>query len=100
MGSGACEALGVKSFVEELPYDIELKVKMRSDSAAALSSQARLGLGKLKHLHLKHMFLQGLLREGRSVMEKISRMENNSDLGTKYLERAVFEKHRDAVGLV
>lgn len=99
MGSGACEASGVKSFVEELPYDIELRVKMRSDIAAALLSQARLHLGKLRHVHLKHISLQGLVREGRLVTEKISGVENSSDLGTKYLERAIFEKHRGAVRL-
>ena len=72
---------------------------MHSDSSAGISSQARLGLGKLKHVHLRHMFLQGLLRDGRLVTSKVHGLENSSDLGTKYLERGLFEKHRAAVGM-
>ena len=67
MGSGACEGLMVKSFLQELLDGELVSLELYSDSTAGLSSQSRLGLGKLKHVHLRHMFMQGLLREGRLV---------------------------------
>ena len=100
MGSGACEGLLVKSFLEELLPGTTVPLELLSDSSAGLSSQNRLGLGKLKHVHLKFMFLQGLLREGRLQTSKVWGTENSSDLGTKYLDRGEFEKHRAAAGLV
>ena len=43
--------------------------------------------------------MQQLVKEGRVKLRKIPGEENSSDLGTKYLERLTFEKHRCAAGL-
>ena len=89
----------MKSFMEELLPNEVVELELYSDSSAGLSSQNRLGLGKIKHVHLKHMFVQGLIREGRLVSYKVDGYSNSSDLGTKYLERTDFERHRAATGL-
>ena len=52
----------MKSFVEEA-LDENCKVEMLSDSAAKLLPQVRSGMGKLKHLHMRFLSVQGLLRE-------------------------------------
>ncbi|CAK0861473.1 unnamed protein product, partial [Prorocentrum cordatum] len=99
MGSGACEGLFVKSFPEELFPGQQVSLQLESGSSAGISYQSRHVLGKLKHVHLRHVFVQGLLREGRLVIHEIPTADNSSDLGTKYLEKSAFEKHRWAVGL-
>ena len=53
----------------------------------------------MKHVELRHMFMQQLVKEKRMKLRKIPGEENSSDLGTKYLERVTFEKHRRAAGL-
>ena len=53
----------------------------------------------MKHVELRHMFMQQLVKEKRIAMKKIPGEENSSDLGTKYLDRPTFEKHRRAAGL-
>ena len=57
-------------------------------------------MGRMKHIELKFLFIQSLVKEGRVAISKIPGESNSSDLGTKYLERTVFEKHRKAAGLV
>eukprot|EP00959_Pyramimonas_sp_CCMP1952_P271977 5686593-Pyramimonas_sp.AAC.1 len=81
MGSGACEGLFVKSFLEELFPGQRVSLQLESDSSAGIPFQSRLCLGKLKHVHLRHMFVQGLLREGRLVIPKIPTAGDSSDLG-------------------
>ena len=78
----------------------EVSLDVFSDSSAAISSQSRVGLGRLKHVHLKHMFVQGHVKEDRLQLRKIGTADNSSDLGTKHLDQEASEKHRLAAGLV
>jgi hypothetical protein len=99
LGTGTCEGLLIQSLIRELPIDMEVEMTVESDSSAAISSQLRGGLGRMKHVELRHMFMQQLVKEKRMKLRKIPGEENSSDLGTKYLERVTFEKHRHAAGL-
>ena len=100
MGSGTCEAVFVKTILQEIPEEPSVEVILESDSQAAISSQLRPGMGKMKHVELKYMFMQQMIKEGKVKIKKILGTENSSDLGTKYLERRDFEKHRAAAGLM
>ena len=99
MGTGTCEGLLIQSMIRELPIGMEVEMTVESDSSAAISSQLRGGMGRMKHVELRHMFMQQLVKEKRISMQKIPGEENSSDLGTKYLDRPTFEKHRRAAGL-
>ena len=99
MGTGACEGPLIQSMINEMPLDMKVTMTVESDSSAAISSQLRGGMGRMKHVELRHMFMQQLVKEKRMKLRKISGEENSSDLGTKYLERLTFEKHRRAAGL-
>jgi hypothetical protein len=99
LGTGTCEGLLIQSLIRELPIDMEVEMTVESDSSAAISSQLRGGLGRMKHVELRHMFMQQLVKEKRMKLRKIPGEDNSSDLGTKYLERVTFEKHRHAAGL-
>ena len=99
MGTGTCEGLLIQSMIRELPIGMEVEMTVESDSSAAISSQLRGGMGRMKHVELRHMFMQQLVKEKRISMQKIPGEENSSDLGTKYLDRPTFEKHRRAAGV-
>ena len=63
----------------------EVKVKLHVDSSAAMGTIQRAGFGRMKHLQIRHLFLQDLLRMKVFSLHKISTKMNPADLGTKKL---------------
>ena len=57
---GTVEALGLAATAEELGFTFQLAPRVGSDSSAARSVASRHGLGKLKHLELKHLWVHAL----------------------------------------
>ena len=60
-------------------------MKLHVDSSAAMGTIQRAGFGRMKHLQIRHLFLQGLLRMKVFSLHKISTKMNPADLGTKKL---------------
>ena len=50
----------------------------------------------MKHILIKYMFLQQLQRNKVLTISKVPGVSNSPDIGTKYLEKALFEKQRQA----
>ena len=63
----------------------EVKMKLHVDSSAAMGTIQRAGFGRMKHLQIRHLFLQDLLRMKVFSLHKISTKMNPADLGTKKL---------------
>jgi hypothetical protein len=70
-----------------------------TDSSAAKGMAQRLGVGKVKHLQVKYLWLQALLDNEKAKMNKIDGTKNTGDLMTKYLEPGVMQKHMLKMGL-
>ena len=73
---GAVEALGLAATAEELGFTFRWVPRLGSDSNAARGAAGRHGLGKLKHLELKFLWLQATLRQGRLVLVRQPGEEN------------------------
>ena len=101
LSSGGAEGLGLRSLLLEMGIMTEpVNVLLYSDSTGAISAQSRLGLGKLmKHVEIRHLFLQELVKQKRITIEKISTHHNVSDMLTKYLAGDVLAKHARSAGL-
>ena len=54
-----------------------------SASSAGVSSQCRLGLGRMKHIQIKFLFLQQLVKDNVLKLKKIATLNNSAHLGTK-----------------
>ncbi len=54
----------------------------------------------MKHVELRQTLAQQTIKDGRANAREIWGTEDSSDLGTKYLERKDFEKHRAAAGAI
>ena len=66
MGTCAAESLGPKSMLTEMSLEVGVEIGIEQDSATAISSMSCLGFGKLvKHVQIKYLFLQELVRLGR-----------------------------------
>ena len=56
-----------------------------SDSSAGRGVCKRRGVGKIKHMEVKHLWVQELVAEGKLQMATIDTTLNTADLGTKFL---------------
>ena len=65
--------------------DLDVRQRLFLDSSSAKFVVQRSGVGKLKHVEIKHMFLQQLLRQGIFTIHKIPTRVNPADLNTKKL---------------
>ena len=77
----ASEALGMKSIMHDLGWDC--KIRLLVDSSAAKSIASRTGLGKLRHLETKFLWLQECVRRGKVVLSKVRGDMNPADVRTK-----------------
>ena len=65
--------------------DISNVIQLGADSSAAKSFVNRRGLGKMRHLEIRDLWLQREVAEGRLEVSKIPGEKNPADLMTKIL---------------
>ena len=87
---GSSEALHIQQLLAWLGDPRRLEVF--SDSAAARSILSRLGVGKVRHLQVKLLWVQRLVNSGQVLVSKVLGTENVADIGTKPLAASAFEK--------
>ena len=58
-----------------------------TDSSSAKAFASTRGLGRMRHLEVKDLWLQGLVENGRSKLQKVRGDVNPADVMTKYLDR-------------
>jgi hypothetical protein len=63
----------------------EVRVKLHIDSSAVMGTIQREGFGRMKHIQIRHLFLEDLLRMKTFSLLKVSTKMNPADLGTKKL---------------
>jgi hypothetical protein len=85
MVEGTSRCLGLRSMLLELGIDVQGPIQLHSDSAAARSFASRRGLGKMRHLETRHLWLQAEVTGQRVVLRRVPGEENPADLLTKYL---------------
>ena len=78
---GACEGLGVQALL--LDMGIEAKVRVHVDSTVAKSIAGKTGLGRIRHMDVRILWLQDACREGRVNIFKVCGLKNPADVLTK-----------------
>ena len=74
-------------------WGIEMKLQVHTDSAAALGTCSRLGLGKSRHVQTRYLWIQEKLANGQFELFKIDTKINTADLLTKSLSTESAEQH-------
>ena len=93
-------AKGLRSLAVEVGFvDLENVVHIGTDSSAAKSFVGRQGLGKMKHLEIRDLWLQKEVHDGKVVVHKVLGTENPSDLGTKILNAAEITERLEGMSL-
>ena len=77
----SAEGLGIQSLMRGL--GIEVKVRVWLDASAAKSIAPRAGLGRVRHLETKFLWLQSAVSSKRVELRKIRGEENPADILTK-----------------
>jgi hypothetical protein len=80
---GAAEGLAVRSLVQDFGRDCALRIHV--DSSAAIGICRRTGVGKVRHLDTRLLWIQELVRDGTLEVIKIAGIINPADLMTKHL---------------
>jgi len=94
--SGSAEGLAMQAMAEELGW--KLKVRVWTDSSGAKSAVSRRGLGKMRHIELKYLWIQEAVQRKRIYMRKILGKINPADHLTKPQGRKEFEVLLKGVG--
>jgi len=77
----AAEGLGMQSVMQDLGW--KMRVRLWVDSSAAKSIASRVGLGRVRHLEVKFLWLQEVVRDRRLEVRKVHGAENPADVLTK-----------------
>ena len=86
MVEGVTRAKGLRTLAYELGFrSLRNVVKLGTDSSAAKSFVNRRGLGKMRHLQIRDLWLQEEVENGRLEVHKVKGDQNPADLMTKVL---------------
>ena len=80
---GVQRSLGVQTMLAEL--GVVVKIIVYTDSSAAKSFASQRGLGRMRHMEVRKLWLQEEVRQGRVRLAKVRGDANPADLLTKYL---------------
>ena len=90
------ELIGIKSMMHDWGRD--KSGTLYADSTAALGIAKRKGAGKLRHININTLWIQGVQEKEGVEYHKVLGTENPADLMTKYLTRDVVDKHMSTLG--
>ena len=94
---GLIRALYVRNLLKQ--QGVELKIRIFSDSSAAIGHSRRQGNGKrMRHLEVHDMYIQQILKDGAAEICKINGTDNPADLFTKHLSRELIIKNMSRLG--
>ena len=77
----AAEALGIQALMRDM--GIEIRIRLWVDAEAAKGIASRCGLGKVRHLETKLLWLQEAISKKKLELKKIWGAANPGDLATK-----------------
>ena len=80
---GASEAIGIRSLLEDFGHVCGIEVC--TDAAAAVGACKRTGVGRIRHLDTRLLWVQDKVRSKEIMLSRIPGAENPADLMTKFL---------------
>jgi hypothetical protein len=99
MVDAATRTLGLRSMLEEVGIGLSGGIELYSDSSAARCFAARKGVGKMRHLEVRHLWLQSEVGGQRVLLRRVAGEANPADLMTKYLSHRDVVKHLTCLNL-
>ena len=79
---GGCELLGAQHLCTD--FGLHVGLEMHGDSTACRGMLHREGVGRMKHVEVKQMWLQGHIASGKIKFRQVPREQNTADAFTKH----------------
>jgi hypothetical protein len=95
---GAIMGIFLHNMWEEM-FGEKLDIIIETDSSAARCVAMRQGIGRIRHLEVRQIYMQTLVKSERLVVKKLPGVDNTADLGTKPVTSATFYHLIELVGL-
>ena len=93
MVKGASAAIGSKALLFDLGYQCSQPISLCSDASAAIGIASRVGIGKLRHIEVNQLWLQGKVAAGDITLHKVATEANLADALTKASDSYVVQFH-------
>ena len=93
---GTALVLSMAALLAEWDYPVTCAVS--SDSSAARGTCSRRGLGKLRHVQTRYLWVQERVQRKEVVIDAVGTHHNVSDMCTKTLPADVVQRHMSAMG--
>ena len=91
------EGFAIHSLLRELGSSVELTTMTDSDAGRAVCS--RKGVGKLKHVNIRFLWIQDAVAKKKVTLKREPSISNVADLGTKHFTKERFEALRKMVDM-
>ena len=78
-------------------WNVEVKIKVWTDSSAALGTASRRGLGKSRRVQTRFLWIQEKLCNREFELLKVSTQSNLADVCTKPMAWDTFSKHMQSM---
>ena len=97
----AQESTWLKQLMEDLHQPIEYQVRIFCDNLSSIRLAENLVFhARNKHIEVHYHYIREKVLEGKIIMVPTKREEQTSDILTKSLNKAKFEKFREALDMV
>ena len=93
---GAANTLGMMSLAQD--FGMHLDGRVHSDASAAIGMINRTGAGKLRHVRVQYLWVQGKVRSGELGVIKVPGEANPADLFTKHVDATTLWRHTWRLG--
>ena len=80
--------------------DEEVTLEILTDSSAGKSIASRRGVGRVRRLQSKDLWLQEAVADRKIQITKIEGGRNHVDIETKHVKPEVLSRHFEAMGMV
>jgi hypothetical protein len=100
MVEATMRAVGLRAMLKELGIVVEGPIQLFSYASAARSFASRRGVGRMRHLEVRHLWLQGEVAGQRVALWRVAGEANPADLLTKYHKIEAVVKHLCSMSLV
>ena len=98
MTEGATRGMGLRTMLDEMGVYIKT-LHLYTDASAAKSFASRRGLGKMRHVEVKELWLQAAVKEAKVKLHKVDGEMNPADLLTKYMDLVRLRRLGELLGL-
>ena len=94
---GAAQGLGMMALLPD--FGVAVSVTAHTDASAAIGIVRGAGLGKLRHLNVRYLWVQDQAQCESFGLKNVAGADNPVDFVTKYLRADVMRRHLESSGV-